>query len=63
MLAREAMENRNLRDRLLLEAAQSNPAGFDITAYRRSIASATRRQTEYLFSAEALISFDVFFID
>lgn len=42
MLAREAMENRNLRDRLLLEAAQSNPAGLDITAYRRSIASATR---------------------
>src|SRR6267378_420067 len=26
MLAREAMENRNLRERLLLEAAQSNPA-------------------------------------
>jgi hypothetical protein len=42
MLAREAMENRNLRDRLLLEAAQSNPAGLDITAYRRSIASATQ---------------------
>ena len=36
------MENRNLRDRLLLEAAQSNPAGLDITAYRRSIASATQ---------------------
>jgi uncharacterized Zn finger protein len=42
MLARAAMENRNLRDRLLLEAAQSNPAGFDIAAYRRSIAHATR---------------------
>lgn len=42
MLAREVIENRNLRDRLLLEAAQSNPAGLDITAYRRSIASATR---------------------
>jgi uncharacterized Zn finger protein len=42
MLAREAMENRNLRDRLLLEAAQSNPMGFDIAAYRRSIAIATR---------------------
>ena len=42
MLAREAMENRNLRDRLLLEAAQSNPAGLDIMAYRRSIARATR---------------------
>ena len=42
MLEREAMENRNLRDRLLLEAAQSNPAGLDITAYRRSIASATQ---------------------
>lgn len=42
MLAREAIENRNLRDRLLLEAAQSNPAGLDITAYRRSIASATQ---------------------
>jgi uncharacterized Zn finger protein len=42
MLAREAMENRNLRDGLLLEAAQSNPAGFDIAAYRRSIANATR---------------------
>ena|SRR5688572_1545269 len=41
MLAREAMENRNLRDRLLLEAARSNPAGLDITAYRRSIARAT----------------------
>ena len=42
MLTREAMENRNLRDRLLLKAAQSNPAGFDIAAYRRSIANATR---------------------
>jgi uncharacterized Zn finger protein len=42
MLAREAMENRNLRDRLLLKAAQSDPAGFDIAAYRRSIANATR---------------------
>ncbi len=42
MLASEAMENRSLRDRLLLETAQSNPAGFDIAAYRRSIANATR---------------------
>src|SRR5262249_45377220 len=42
MLAREATENRNLRDRLLLEAAQSNPAGLDMRAYRRSIARATR---------------------
>jgi uncharacterized Zn finger protein len=42
ILAREAVENRDLRDRLLLEAAQSNPAGLDITAYRRSIASATQ---------------------
>jgi uncharacterized Zn finger protein len=42
MLEREAIENRNLRDRLLLEAAQSNPDGLDITAYRRSIARATR---------------------
>jgi uncharacterized Zn finger protein len=42
IVAREAMENRNLRDRLLLEAAQSNPAGLDIMAYRRSIARATR---------------------
>jgi len=41
ILAREAMENRNLRDRLLLEAARSNPAGFDISAYRRSITNAT----------------------
>ncbi len=40
MLAREATENRNLRDRLLLEAVQSNPAGLDLTAYRRSIARA-----------------------
>jgi uncharacterized Zn finger protein len=40
MLAREATENRNLRDRLLFEAVQSNPAGLDITAYRRSIARA-----------------------
>jgi len=38
ILAHEAMKNRNLRDRLLLEAAQSNPADLDITAYRRSIA-------------------------
>ena len=36
MLAREAMDNRSLRDRLLLEAVQSNPAGLDITAYRRA---------------------------
>jgi uncharacterized Zn finger protein len=42
MLVREAMENRNLRDRLFLEAAQSNPAGLDITAYRQAIARATR---------------------
>ncbi|MDQ2855763.1 MAG: hypothetical protein M3R68_05505 [Acidobacteriota bacterium] len=42
LLARAAMEDRNLRDRLLLEAAQSNPAGFDLAAYRRSIARATR---------------------
>ncbi len=42
MLARAATENRDLRERLLLEAAQSNPAGFDIAAYRRSIANATR---------------------
>jgi uncharacterized Zn finger protein len=42
MLARAAMEDRNLRARLLLEAAQSNPAGFDLAAYRRSIARATR---------------------
>ncbi len=42
MLAREAMENRNLRERLLLEAARINPAGLDLAAYRRSIANATR---------------------
>ncbi len=42
MLAREAVGNRDLRERLLLEAAQSNPAGFDIAAYRRSVANATR---------------------
>jgi tetratricopeptide (TPR) repeat protein len=42
ILRREAMENRGLRDRLLLDAARSNPAGFDISAYRRSIANATR---------------------
>ncbi len=42
MLAREAIENRDLRERLQLEAARSNPAGFDISAYRRSIANATR---------------------
>ena len=42
MLAREAMANRNLRERLLLEAAQSNPAGFDIAVYRRAIVTATR---------------------
>jgi uncharacterized Zn finger protein len=42
MLVRVATENRDLRERLLLEAAQSNPAGFDIAAYRRSIANATR---------------------
>jgi hypothetical protein len=60
MLAREAMENRNLRDRLLLEAAQSNPAGLDITAYRRSIARATRTdgfvdyQSAYQFTRRIL---------
>src|SRR5207245_1548852 len=42
MLAREAKENRDLRARLELEAARSNPAGFDISAYRHSIANATR---------------------
>jgi uncharacterized Zn finger protein len=42
MLARAAMENRTLRERLLLEAARINPAGVDRAAYRRSIANATR---------------------
>lgn len=42
MLARAAMENRTLRERLLLEAARINPAGVDLAAYRRSIANATR---------------------
>lgn len=42
LLVREAIANRGLRDRLLLEAARSNPAGFDISAYRRSIANAIR---------------------
>ena len=42
MLAREAIENPNLRDRLLLEAARINPAGVDLAPYRRSIANATR---------------------
>ena len=31
-----------MRDRLLLKATQSNPAGFDIAACRHSIANATR---------------------
>ncbi len=42
MLARAAKENRNLRERLLLEAARINPAGVDLAAYRRSIVHATR---------------------
>jgi hypothetical protein len=42
MLARAAMENRTLRERLLLEVARINPAGVDLAAYRRSIAHATR---------------------
>lgn len=42
MLARAAMENRTLRERLLLEAARINPAGVDLASYRRSIAHATR---------------------
>jgi hypothetical protein len=42
MLARAAMENRDLRERLLLEAARISPAGIDLAAYRRSIAHATR---------------------
>jgi uncharacterized Zn finger protein len=42
MLVRAAMENRTLRERLLLEAARINPAGVDLAAYRRSIAHATR---------------------
>jgi uncharacterized Zn finger protein len=42
MLARAAMGNRDLRERLLLEAARINPAGIDLAAYRRSIAQATR---------------------
>ena len=42
MVTREAMENRTLRERLLLEAARINPAGVDLAAYRRSIANATR---------------------
>jgi uncharacterized Zn finger protein len=42
MLMRAAMENRTLRERLLLEAARINPAGVDLAAYRRSIANATR---------------------
>ena len=42
ILASAAMENRNLHERLLLEAARSNPAGVDLTAYRRAIANAMR---------------------
>ncbi len=42
MLVRAEMENRTLRERLLLEAARINPAGVDLAAYRRSIANATR---------------------
>jgi uncharacterized Zn finger protein len=42
MLTRAAMENRDLRERLLLEAARINPAGIDLAAYRRSIADATQ---------------------
>ncbi|HLA11584.1 MAG TPA: hypothetical protein VJ023_13435 [Pyrinomonadaceae bacterium] len=42
IVARAAMENRNLRERLLLEAARINPAGVDLAAYRRSLAHATR---------------------
>lgn len=42
MLADEAAENRNLRERLLLQAARLNSAGVDLAAYRKAIASATR---------------------
>jgi uncharacterized Zn finger protein len=42
MLARAAIENRDLRERLLLEAARINPAGVDLVAYRRAITHATR---------------------
>jgi uncharacterized Zn finger protein len=42
MLARAAIENRDLHERLLLEAARVNSAGIDLAAYRRSIANATR---------------------
>lgn len=37
-----ALENKNLRERLLLDAARSNPAGLDLETYRRAIKNAVK---------------------
>lgn len=42
VLLREASENRNLRKRLLLDAARVNPSGVDLKAFRKSITTAMR---------------------
>ena len=42
MLLREAENNRGARERLQLEAARKQASGVDLSAFRRSIANATR---------------------
>jgi uncharacterized Zn finger protein len=42
LLLEHALEDKSLRERLLLEAARSNPAGLDLETYRRAIKDAVR---------------------
>ncbi|MBA3711017.1 MAG: SWIM zinc finger family protein [Pyrinomonadaceae bacterium] len=42
LLLEHALEDKSLRERLLLDAARSNPAGLDLETYRRAIKDAVK---------------------
>ena len=42
LLLEHALEDKSLRERLLLDAARSNPAGLDLDTYRRAIKDAVK---------------------
>lgn len=42
LLLEHALEDKSLRERLLLDAARSNPAGLDLETYRRAIKAAVK---------------------
>ena len=42
LLLEHALEDKSLRERLLLNAARSNPAGLDLETYRRAIKDAVK---------------------